>query len=188
MITLKQTICVCAITISQDHNVKQVANYCCSRYFDKIFTCLVKNILEIDACNKSPCLNGACEKRPGGLYRCVCFLGFEGDRCEQDKNPCKAHVCHNLGTCIYDTAYENNFSCRCLPGFAGSTCQIDIDECASSPCLNNGTCMQTDKPNDYVCKCSPKYMGKNCQIEPKQVEESICSSYFCQNNSTCKVS
>ena len=145
--------------------------------------------LEIDPCENDPCKHGSCLKESTGVFKCDCFLGFEGLLCDRDINPCKkGNVCHNKGICVYDTASENNFQCKCQPGFNGKTCQIDIDECLSSPCLNGGQCSQSQIPNDYTCNCPGKFIGKNCQIERRmEKKNNACELYGCLNNASCKI-
>ena len=105
-------------------------------------------------------MNGACQKSSPTLFTCECYLGFSGLLCETPTDPCSSNSqlssnfsspCQN-GTCIYDTAFENNFQCKCKPGFTGKTCAIDVNECMSSPCLNQGRCMELEGiPNEFRC-------------------------------------
>ena len=54
---------------------------------------------------------------------------YEGQLCDQDMDPCKkGDLCRNKGECIYDTAFENNYSCKCMPGFMGKNCEADRGE------------------------------------------------------------
>ena len=61
----------------------------------------------------SPCeYNGFCVNLPGS-FRCSCFQGFTGPRCETNINECESFPCQNDGTCLDE---PGAFRCICVPG------------------------------------------------------------------------
>ena len=40
------------------------------------------NVVDIDECESSPCLNGICQQSLG-YYNCTCHSGYFGSRCEE---------------------------------------------------------------------------------------------------------
>jgi hypothetical protein len=73
-------------------------------------------------------------------YECVCPIGMQGDRCDQNINECSTNPCRNGATCV-DTF--GNYTCICrsgtmivliyiylhILGYTGKNCDTDIDEC-----------------------------------------------------------
>ena len=84
------------------------------------------------------------------------FLGFEGSKCEINKDDCVDqnglynHVCQNGGRCVDGI---NTYSCDCPPNYTGKYCQEDVDECSlnENVCLNGATCTNTN--GNYSCIC-----------------------------------
>lgn len=87
-------------------------------------------------------------------------LRFEGQRCQDDKSPCKVQPCINGGKCI--ELNITSFNCSCRGGYTGPFCGVDIDECASSPCPLHSNCI--NKLNNYSCICHKSHTGKDCEI------------------------
>jgi len=59
---------------------------------------------------------GTCHSRPGLGFSCDCVLGYEGLRCEKNRDECAQNPCKNGGEC--DDGI-NSFTCYCHAGFAG---------------------------------------------------------------------
>lgn len=134
-------------------------------------------------CEQNLCLNnGTCKIVPSAnsnfdKYECDCAKGFEGDRCETDKNDCESEPCLNGGACIDGVGA---FQCDCTDtGYVGPVCQNNIDECSTSnPCQNGALCFDTY--GSYTCECASGYGGVNCN---KVVNE--CLGQPCLQGGTC---
>ncbi|XP_066022881.1 uromodulin-like [Pocillopora verrucosa] len=127
-----------------------------------------------NACDKnSHCQNNATCQSGFTLkgYRCLCPLGFEGERCEIDVDECKGnHSCHENANC---TNTMGSHECNCQLGYTGNgqNC-TDIDECSEAhtvkmnKCHPNASCTNTQ--GSYNCSCHPKYIGDglNCEVDP----------------------
>ncbi|XP_034753236.1 protein eyes shut homolog isoform X1 [Etheostoma cragini] len=128
----------------------------------------------------NPCENGAvCVEEldqdhfPLG-FRCHCYRGFTGPRCEINVDECSSSPCFH-GFC-YDVV--DGFHCLCNPGYAGLRCEQDIDDCGNSLCSTNSICK--DLHLSYECVCHSGWEGEFCQQE---IDE--CLSQPCKNNGTC---
>ena len=77
----------------------------------------------MQACDSSPCLNGATcfNSQDINQYVCICASGFEGTRCEIDIDSCLSGPCLNGATC---TDLVSGYECTCPGGFGGANCQI----------------------------------------------------------------
>ncbi|XP_028049914.1 neurogenic locus Notch protein-like [Monomorium pharaonis] len=103
------------------------------------FTASLCEIPIENACDSSPCFNGAtCNLRSLHEYMCMCSNGFTGDHCER-KDHCASSPCRNGAECL---SLEDSYKCTCAPGFTGPNCADDIDECERNPC-RHGTCRNT---------------------------------------------
>nr|XP_058962319.1 uromodulin-like [Pocillopora verrucosa] len=128
-----------------------------------------------NACsNNSMCQNNAtCQS---GFtfkgYRCLCPLGFEGERCEKDTDECKTtpQKCHVNAAC---NNTHGSYVCTCKPGYVGDGRDCaDIDECNETyavkrnKCHLNASCINTQ--GSYNCSCNPNYVGDgfNCEADP----------------------
>ena len=40
--------------------------------------------VDAQPCHSSPCLNGGTCRNDGESFSCTCFLGYEGNRCENE--------------------------------------------------------------------------------------------------------
>ena len=57
----------------------------------------------INDCDPSPCLNGACVDMINS-YSCLCDSGWTGSHCDVNIDDCISHPCHNGGTCSVSMA------------------------------------------------------------------------------------
>ncbi|EDO34599.1 predicted protein [Nematostella vectensis] len=150
-------------------------------------------------CEVSPCRNGGTCSAVGNEYRCVCALGYKGDRCDSKYTVCFPNPCKNFATC---TEHPNDYECTCHPGFHGKNCDEE-SKCEPNPCRNGAVCTETREK--YICSCTYGFMGKNCerkkssrllfkQIMSRKIRtvvqlkaESKCHPVNpCQNNGVCK--
>ncbi|XP_048589925.1 neurogenic locus notch homolog protein 1-like isoform X3 [Nematostella vectensis] len=134
----------------------------------------LNNIIVNSPCEVSPCRNGGTCSAVGNEYRCVCALGYKGDRCDI-QSKCFPNPCKNFATC---TEHPNDYECTCHPGFHGKNCDEE-SKCEPNPCRNGAVCTETREK--YICSCTYGFMGKNCE------QESKCHPVNpCQNNGVCK--
>ena len=49
-------------------------------------------------------------------YECECPNGYEGSKCEKDRNECAANPCQHEARCIDLLGY---YRCDCKPGYTG---------------------------------------------------------------------
>ncbi|KAM9364417.1 LOW QUALITY PROTEIN: low-density lipoprotein receptor-related protein 1B-like [Pholidichthys leucotaenia] len=121
---------------------------------------------------RPPCENGGrCLANEKGDWRCYCWPGFSGERCEV--NHCTDY-CLNGGTCMGSPLGKP--TCRCPLGFSGPFCEKRVCE---NYCLNGGTCDVT-QGNQPVCRCMAEYTGDQCLYH-------ICHHY-CVNSKACTLS
>jgi hypothetical protein len=117
-----------------------------------------------DVCYKHSCANNstcvpassaASKQTVDDAYRCVCSVGFYGEKCERKVDACYTQPCKNQGACraLSSTSYK----CECKGGWEGQSCEINTNECRSMPCMNNGTCV--DKLAAYDCVCPRGFTG-----------------------------
>ncbi|KAH0564514.1 hypothetical protein KQX54_012530 [Cotesia glomerata] len=105
-----------------------------------------------NACNSSPCLNGAaCVLHSLEEYTCSCTFGFTGQYCERQDH-CSSAPCKNGAEC---QSLDNGYQCKCALGFTGPTCADDINECDRDPCVY-GSCYNT--PGSYKCPEKPRML------------------------------
>ncbi|KAL6264585.1 hypothetical protein P5V15_004687 [Pogonomyrmex californicus] len=100
------------------------------------FTASLCEIPIENACDSSPCLNGAtCNLKSLHEYVCTCSIGYTGEHCER-QDYCASSPCRNRAEC---RSLEDSYMCTCAPGFTGLNCADDIDECERNPC-KHGIC------------------------------------------------
>lgn len=74
-----------------------------------------------DPCASNPCFNyGTCMRENGG-FRCVCPVGYTGNRCEA-RDACQSNPCANGGTCQPING-NGGYQCLCPIGFSGMQCE-----------------------------------------------------------------
>ena len=54
----------------------------------------------INDCASNPCLNGGQCVDEVDSFRCQCASGFNGKRCEVEKNECSSNPCYGKATCV----------------------------------------------------------------------------------------
>ncbi|XP_076080593.1 uncharacterized protein LOC143051557 [Mytilus galloprovincialis] len=69
------------------------------------------------SCIGNPCRNGMCVPIHGRIS-CLCFAGYEGEKCEIDTDDCLKQPCL-FGKC---TDKINDFQCDCMVLFEGENC------------------------------------------------------------------
>jgi hypothetical protein len=55
--------------------------------------------MDINECrinDNNPCNNGGYCENLDGSYRCICLLGFVGNRCESIDDECQSNPCQKL--------------------------------------------------------------------------------------------
>lgn len=88
----------------------------------------------------------------------LCFVGYQGDRCETNIDDCRGVTCSNGGTC---RDLLGDYQCVCPEGYTGTHCETDIDECESQPCKYGGTCHTIANAAGYECRCPRGTTGKS---------------------------
>ncbi|XP_066252818.1 protein crumbs [Euwallacea similis] len=134
-----------------------------------------------DVCELEPCQNNAtCLSTNRHDYTCRCLPGFEGPKCEINKDDCKGVSCP-YGQVCYDLI--NDYECRCPLGFTGDDCTVDIDPCSKGPCVN-GSCIVDSTSNEWACKCNPGFTGPLCDMDVDECSipnTQICNTGLCVN-------
>ncbi|OAD53538.1 Neurogenic locus Notch protein [Eufriesea mexicana] len=139
------------------------------------FTASLCEIPIENACDSSPCLNGAtCNLKSLREYVCTCATGYTGEHCERQDH-CASSPCRNGAECL---SLEDSYKCTCAHGFTGPNCADDIDECDRNPC-RHGSCKNIH--GSYKCICSSGYTGQNCENEYIP-----CDPSPCKNGGTCR--
>ncbi|CAH1774353.1 unnamed protein product, partial [Owenia fusiformis] len=111
--------------------------------------------VQVDIClNNGTCVHNGTSAND--TY-CCCAQGFEGDRCQIEKDECAFDPCQNNGTCI-DTA--DSYTCNCTLGYSGTNCEDIIDMCNPNPCQNNAQCFT--EGNTFNCNCTDNFFNKTC--------------------------
>ncbi|XP_078695151.1 uncharacterized protein LOC144924079 isoform X4 [Branchiostoma floridae x Branchiostoma belcheri] len=137
----------------------------------------------VDACQSSPCQNGACANDNSGGYLCTCAAGWTGIDCDEDVNECLqgSHSCHANATC---SNTEGSYTCTCQDGFAGDgqSC-TDVNEClqGSHSCHANAICSNTE--GSYTCTCQDGFAGDGQSCT--DVNECLQGSHSCHANAIC---
>lgn len=136
---------------------------------------------------------GFCVNVDGG-YMCQCLPGWEGDRCQTDKDECRSNPCQNSGLCRNTIG---NFTCTCPDSWTGELCEKDVDECARSPCVPPIPC--ENHPGGYTCLCPVGWQGVACDEDINEClgettnascggDKRACNSslvFPCHNSGTC---
>ncbi|CAH3141149.1 unnamed protein product [Pocillopora meandrina] len=123
----------------------------------------------IDPCGVNPCRNGGTCTAVITDFKCICSVGYKGERCEVQSR-CLPNPCKNFGKC---TELPEDFECTCHTGFHGKTCDLE-SKCEPNPCRNGGVC--TENIDNYICSCAAGFMGKNCERESKCLPINPCKN------------
>ena len=116
-------------------------------------------IADLDACEDSPCENGATCMSVNGSFVCDCPTDFTGRTCNVNAN--NGSVCMNGGELSNDGE-----SCNCTEGWSGQYCDV----CTLEGCVN---CIADESQNfTAVCiLCDGGYQLENQTC----ISESVCS-------------
>ena len=124
----------------------QEASECiCSSNYSPRNECMA----DLDACEDSPCENGATCTSVNGSFVCNCPAGYTGRTCNADVN--NGSVCMNGGELSTDGE-----SCNCTEGWSGQYCDV----CTLEGCVN----CTADESQNYtaVCiQCEDGYLLEN---------------------------
>ncbi|XP_030848245.1 fibropellin-3-like [Strongylocentrotus purpuratus] len=96
-------------------------------------------------------------------YTCECVIGFSGERCETEINPCDNNSCENGASCNKVVGSITNYTCECPTGFRGEFCELEIDPCANNSCANGATCKPMPNSVNYTCECVIGFSGERCK-------------------------
>ncbi|CAF0816170.1 unnamed protein product [Brachionus calyciflorus] len=132
---------------------------------NKVIKILEMNF-DLNDCLKNCSNQGRCkfiEKKKNFL--CECDVGFYGESCQKDSNPCSSNPCLNKGLCV--TLEKSSFKCECLSDYyGGEFCEQELDLCQNVTCSSQGRCLvQNHKPR---CICYSSYHGEKCQFESNE--------------------
>lgn len=127
------------------------------------------------------------------LFRCVCPIGFGGQRCEQRLSACQIaesdgrNVCQNNSTCI---DHGKSFYCLCAEGWSGIFCETAESVCGHQILVKPSGSVRfptsiasliPNKRNQIVCKWTIK-APPGFQIVLKFRNFSIEKSTRCESN------
>ncbi|CAF1035290.1 unnamed protein product [Brachionus calyciflorus] len=129
---------------------------------NKVFD-LLKMDLDLNDCLTNCSNQGVCKYfKNVNKYKCDCDVGFFGESCQKDLNPCSSSPCLNEGLCLIMN--KSSFKCECLSNYyTGDFCEKEIDLCQNETCSSQGRCsVQNKKPK---CYCFNLFSGEKCQIE-----------------------
>ena len=122
-----------------------------------------------DPCTNVTCLNdGVC--RPdfaSESFSCHCQVGFTGQLCETNVDPCSLSLCRNGGLC---QASGSNFSCNCPDEFDGEFCERARHLCNETingvsyhKCADDRYCHYDVASHTYRCACPINKLGEFCE-------------------------
>lgn len=133
-------------------------------------------------------------------WRCRCYPGYTGVKCDHNVNECNSNPCLQgqecidgvndyqctCGSCVFGLCVleTDGVNCRCFPGFAGTNCTQNINECKDNPCVH-GDCV--DFINGYGCTCYENYEGRTCNISLNENAEQHNETGTCtKSRRTCE--
>lgn len=128
-------------------------------------------------CEFIDCNNGSCRNISDDFY-CDCFLGWEGDFCENNINFCESHPCDPLLS-VACVDGNSSYTCNCQVGYTGQNCSIDINECDPNLCINGATCLNL--VGGFTCTCQTGFTGRLCEVVDP------CEPEPCLNGGSCNV-
>ncbi|GAA50962.1 neurogenic locus notch homolog protein 3 [Clonorchis sinensis] len=174
----------CEFEVNVCQKVKACEHYCITEQ-DGSFRCVCRPGYQLSedgrSCRPSDACAEGCEN--GGHCfqgRCICKAGFEGPRCELDKDECKLSVA--VHGCQFDCINTyGSYECICPPGHKRlsdrRTC-VRIQETGDCdpPCRNGGICRDGNR-----CECLRGYRGPDCAEDINECEEyQPCDPQFAQ--------
>uniref|UniRef100_A0A158QBK9 Delta-like protein n=1 Tax=Hymenolepis diminuta TaxID=6216 RepID=A0A158QBK9_HYMDI len=123
-----------------------------------------------DPCQiESPCeAHGQC-KAVGPDYKCVCEVGWSGQKCDRPASACESAaqrlspeaVCLNGGSCV-DLQDDISYHCICLQPWSGTRCEV-IDTCTEEHCSGHGVCIFSNISQESIhCQCDAGWVGETC--------------------------
>lgn len=115
--------------------------------------------------NSKGCQNGICE----------CKDGFEGEKCENEKERCSDEICNN-GT-VEPGFVSDGCKCKCSNGWENEEgweqdqskiCSKRVrSSLKNSPCITNGLCSKVGPDDsDYICNVGYYLNNKDCEKCP----------------------
>eukprot|EP01043_Picozoa_sp_COSAG02_P081966 COSAG02_NODE_20297_length_839_cov_0.862162_1_plen_128_part_00 len=120
-----------------------------------------------------PCRNGGgCTIQPPHTlprYTCQCLVGFGGNACEVEEDPCGSKPCQHDGRCVVPVPGE--WLCRCAAGWGGADCARPHTACASTPCEHGGHCLELSVGTGrhqlaaFKCECMAGFTGRLCSFD-----------------------
>ncbi|CAF1012454.1 unnamed protein product [Brachionus calyciflorus] len=129
---------------------------------NKVFD-LLKMDLDLNDCLTNCSNQGVCKYFKNiNKYKCDCDVGFFGDSCNKDLNPCSSNPCLNDGVCTHIS--KSSFKCECSSNYYdGDFCEKEIDLCQNETCSSQGRC--TVQNQKSKCICFKSFYGDKCQNE-----------------------
>ncbi|CAF0934104.1 unnamed protein product [Brachionus calyciflorus] len=129
---------------------------------EKIFNLLKMNF-DLNDCLTNCSNKGLCRFHKNiKKYVCECNLGFFGESCQRNSNPCSSNPCFNAGLCTL--VNKSLFKCECLRDYyTGDFCEKEIDLCQNETCFSQGIC--TVQNLKSKCVCFDSFYGEKCEIE-----------------------
>jgi len=128
-------------------------------------------------CEEFNCNNGFCDEDTDS---CECFLGWEGEFCENNIDYCENLPCDSFGS-LNCSDGNSTYTCECALGYTGLNCSLEIDDCALNLCENNATCNDLGGGSGFSCACQRGFTGVLCDID-------LCNPNPCQFGGTCQIS
>lgn len=108
--------------------------------------------------------NGSCIVNVSdNTLNCICDIGWKGETCQEEHNPCEFNPCLRNGTCVYTK--NVGYVCECPFDSQGEHCE-NVSTCVLQEdiCLNGGSCVQENlKEEWYFCDCPVNFTGKHCE-------------------------